>query len=217
MKIPRHSALLTILGLLLLAALTGLPWVAAQPAAAPVSQPPPIHPQFALLDEAGAPVLISGNPVSTLKTCGACHDTAFIQSHSYHATLGLDEFNPSGQTAGARAWDSSAGAFGRWDALRYRYLSLAGDPLLDLGTPEWVMDFGDRHVGGGPALVTRDGGSLSALPADASNPETAVLDPVSGQATAWDWAASGVVEMNCFLCHLPNPNNAARIAALQSG
>jgi hypothetical protein len=35
MKIPRHSALLTILGLLLLAALTGLPWVAAQPAAAP--------------------------------------------------------------------------------------------------------------------------------------------------------------------------------------
>ena len=65
MKIPRHSALLTILGLLLLAALTGLPWVAAQPAAAPVSQPPPIHPQFALLDEAGAPVLISGNPVST--------------------------------------------------------------------------------------------------------------------------------------------------------
>ena len=100
MKIPRHSALLTILGLLLLAALTGLPWVAAQPAAAPVSQPPPIHPQFALLDEAGAPVLISGNPVSTLKTCGACHDTAFIQSHSYHATLGLDEFNPSGHTAG---------------------------------------------------------------------------------------------------------------------
>ena len=78
--------------------LTGLPWVAAQPAAAPVSQSPPIHPQFALLDEAGAPVLISGNPVSTLKTCGACHDTAFIQSHSYHATLGLDEFNPSGQT-----------------------------------------------------------------------------------------------------------------------
>ncbi len=215
MKMSHRSMLLTLCGPLLLAALIGLPWAAAQPAGMPISQPPPIHPQFKLLDEDAAPVLISGNPVSTLKTCGACHDTAFIQSHSYHATLGLDEFNQAGQTTGARAWDRSAGAFGRWDPLRYRYLSLAG--VLDLGTPEWVMDFGDRHVGGGPALVTRDGQPLSALPADASNPETAVLDPVSGQAAAWDWAASGVVEMNCFLCHLPNPNNAARIAALQSG
>ena len=33
----------------------------------------------------------------------------------------------------------------------------------------------------------------------------------------WDWQNSGVVEMNCFLCHTPQPDNAARIAALQAG
>jgi thiosulfate reductase cytochrome b subunit len=216
MRIPYRATILIILGLLL-AALFGLPWAAAQTVTESAPQPPPIHPQFALLDENGASVLATGNPVSTLKTCGACHDTAFIQSHSYHSSLGLDEFARPDRVTAGRAWDSSAGAFGRWDPLRYRYLSLAGDPLLDLGTPEWVMDFGDRHVGGGPALVTRDGRPLSALSADVSNPETAALEPTTGQVTAWDWAASGTVEMNCFLCHLPNPNNTARIAALQSG
>ncbi len=216
MNLRYRALIFGLLGLALLA-LFGLPWAAAQPASSSSPQTSPLHPQFALLDEAGATVLTSGKPVSTIKTCGACHDTAFIQDHSYHAALGLNQLTQPGQVTGGRAWDSSPGAFGRWDALRYRYLSLAGDPLLDLGTPEWVMDFGDRHVGGGPALITRDGRPLTALPADASNPESAVLDPATGQATAWDWAASGSVEMNCFLCHLPNPNNSARIAALQSG
>ncbi len=94
MKIPHRATILTMLGLLL-AALVGLPWAAAQTATESTLQPPPIHPQFALLDENGASVLATGNPVSTLKTCGACHDTAFIQSHSYHASLGLDDFAPS--------------------------------------------------------------------------------------------------------------------------
>jgi hypothetical protein len=30
-------------------------------------------------------------------------------------------------------------------------------------------------------------------------------------------AESGTVEMNCFLCHFPTPNNAARVEALQAG
>ncbi|MBN2470701.1 MAG: cytochrome b/b6 domain-containing protein, partial [Anaerolineae bacterium] len=42
------------------------------------------------------------------------------------------------------------------------------------------------------------------------NPDTGALEP-------WDWAESGVVEMNCFLCHTPEPNNGARVEALQAG
>lgn len=207
-----------LLAALLLLAGLGLAGAAAQPAALPAAQAARLHPQFALLDAQGNNVLVSGQPVSTLKTCGgACHDTEFIQSHSYHATLGLDESGQPGTVAGGRAWDTSPGAFGRWDPLRYRYLSPAGDPLLDLGTADWVKEFGDRHVGGGPALYARNGQPLTELPADARNPETVALDPATGQATAWDWAASGGVEMNCFLCHLPDPNNEARSAALQSG
>ncbi len=217
MNNPHRLRTLVILGVLLLAAGLSLTGAAAQSTDLWLPKAAQLHPQFALLDGAEVNVLTSGQPVSTLKTCGACHDTAFIQSHSDHVSLGLDEFGQPGTIANGRTWDTSPGAFGRWDPLRYRYLSPTGDPLLDLGTPEWVTSYGDRHVGGGPALNARDGQSLTKLPADAGNPETATLDPVTGKATAWDWAASGGVEMNCFLCHLPDPNNDARIAALQSG
>ncbi len=217
MKISHRLRISVILSTVLLAAGLSLSGAAAQPAARPLPQPAPLHPQFALLDANEASVLLSGQPVSTLKTCGACHDTEFIQSHSYHASLGLDDMGQAAAALTGRAWDVGAGAFGRWDALRYRYLSAPGDSLLDLGTPEWVMRFGDRHVGGGPALYARDGSLLTELPVDAASPETALLDAATGEATAWDWAASGGVEMNCFLCHLPAPNNDARIAALQDG
>ena len=45
----------------------------------------PMHPVFPLLDESGASVLESGQPVSTMQTCGGCHDTTFIAEHSVHA------------------------------------------------------------------------------------------------------------------------------------
>jgi len=217
MKISHRLRTVLPLGVLLLAAGLGLTGAAAQPVVQPMGEAKSLHPHFALLDANEVNVLVSGQPVSTIKTCGACHDAEFIQSHSYHASLGLDEMAEAGTIADGRAWDTSTGAYGRWDPLRYRYLSPAGDSLLDLGTPDWVMRFGDRHVGGGPALYARDGRPLSDLPGDANDPETAVLDPTTGEAKAWDWAASGGVEMNCFLCHLPAPNNDARIAALQSG
>ena len=73
----------------------------------PPEQAAPLHPQFALLDANEVNVLTSGQPVSTLKTCGACHDTAFIQSHSDHASVGLDEFGQPGTIAHGRTWDTS--------------------------------------------------------------------------------------------------------------
>ena len=58
-----------------------------------------------------------------------------------------------------------------------------------------------RHVGGGPAMRGRDGRLLTDLEPDG----------------VWDWRESGVVEMNCFLCHIPDPNNEARVAAIEEG
>ena len=173
----------------------------------------PLHPVFALLDADGNNVLDSGMPVSTLRTCGTCHDTTFIAEHSFHADLGLSDFSAPGDNT----WDSSPGTFGKWNPLTYRYLSPASDEIVDLTTVEWIKTLGARHVGGGPAIISRDGTPLVDLPADAANPETSLVDPVTGEATAWDWDASGVVEMNCFLCHLADPNNDARIAALAAG
>ena len=52
------------------------------------AQPSPMHPTFPLLDASGANVLDSGAPVSTLMTCGSCHDVEFITSHTKHGDGG---------------------------------------------------------------------------------------------------------------------------------
>ena len=155
-------------------------------------------------------MLETGNPVSTMNTCGACHEAEFIVSHSYHADVGLDSFGNPGQTASKRPWDTSSGLFGKWNPISYRVLSPEGDGLLNMGTAGWLQTLGTRHVGGGPATTSRDGIPLIELATTPGNPETSILDPETGEPNPWDWAESGVVEMNCFLCHTPNPNNEAR-------
>lgn len=202
-----------ILAIVIIAGLGfGLQQVLALRSAAPVVLTSPMHPVFAMLDAAGTNVLKSGQPVSTMKTCGECHDTAFIESHSFHADLGLSTYKAVDQS-----WNASEGVFGKWDPLTYRYLSQQGDERLDMGTAEWLMKYGERIPGGGPAITSRTGSALTSLSPDPKNPETAVLDPKTGQPTAWDWNKSGAMEMDCFLCHLSNPNTAARAAEIEAG
>ena len=63
------------------------------------------HPPIRLLDAAGTNVLESGRPVSPMRTCAGCHDTAYIESHSFHAALGHDERTAAGFVEGGRlAW-----------------------------------------------------------------------------------------------------------------
>ncbi len=181
------------------------------------AQGSPLHPNFPLLDEAGNNVLDSGRPLSTMTTCGACHDTAFIEGHSFHADVGLEDLADPGQTQSGRAWDISPGLFGKWNPLTNRFLSPTGDQRIDLTTPEWVQLFGARHVGGGPAVTSREGGLLTELTVVDGDPETHIVDPETGALVPWDWSTSGVVEMNCFLCHTPDPNNEARIETLGEG
>ena len=215
----RASILILAAGISLLLAATG--WTVyqawAKDAAAAQAQTSPIHPTFALLDSQGDNVLESGNPVSTMQTCGECHDTEFIASHSFHSSVGLDEMTSPGELPGGRPWDTSPGLFGKWNPLTYGYLTPPGDETLDLSTAAWIMQAGDRHAGGGPAVTSRDGTPLLELPPSATDPEASILDASTGQPIPWDWQESGVVEMNCFLCHTPQPDNDARIAALQDG
>jgi thiosulfate reductase cytochrome b subunit len=210
-------ARLGLAGIILMAVAWGSYTVWAKPGAQPVAQTSPLHPTFVVLDKDGENVLDSGQPVSTIQTCGACHDTAFIESHSFHSDLGLSDFTTAGQTISGKPWDASNGLFGKFDPLTYRYLSQAGDERLDLSTAEWLMVNGVRISGGGPAVTSREGQPLTSLEPDAENPESSLLDPVTGEAEPWDWTESGVLEMNCLLCHSANPNNEARIAEIQSG
>ena len=76
-----------------------------------------------------------------------------------------------------------------WDPPTYRFLSRQGDERLDLTTAEWLIKYGDRIVGGGPAVVSRSGQPLVSLPATTQNIETSILDR-NGQSETWDWEAS---------------------------
>ena len=195
----------------------GWDYASASPPLKPLQQPSILHPSFPMLDVDGENVLVSGNPISTLNTCGSCHNTDFISNHSFHTDVGLDNFSAPGSLSDSRPWDTSPGLFGKWDPLTYRYLSPQGDEIVDLTTAGWLQELGVRHVGSGPATTGRDGQPLEEIEPQGTNVEASLVDPASGELLPWDWAESGVVEMNCFLCHTPAPNDEARSEALHSG
>jgi Cytochrome c7 and related cytochrome c len=209
-EMNKRNLLITLGLLLAVSAFLGIRSVLAQPEPAPMKQVSPLHPTFALLDKDGDNVLESNNPVSTMKTCGECHDTDFIQSHAFHSDLGLSDYKENG------GYNASPGTFGKWDPLTYRFLSRQGDERLDLGTAEWLMLYGDRIVGGGPATTSRDGKPLESASRRLDNPETTVLAE-DGSLKSWDWESSGTMEMNCFLCHLENPNLQTREDLIRVG
>ena len=201
--------LLITAGLIILTLAVGIGTALAKPEPAPVPQATTLHPDFILLDQNGANVLESNNAVSTMQTCGECHDTEFIEQHAFHSDLGLSDYRNTTEL------NASNGLFGEWDPLTYRFLSQQGDERLDLSTAEWLMLNGDRIAGGGPATTSRLGEPLTDVTASKENPETAILK--NGKASIWDWEKSGTMEMNCFLCHLETPNTEARSEAIHAG
>jgi thiosulfate reductase cytochrome b subunit len=208
-EMTKRNLLITLGLLLVITAFLGIRSALAKAAPAPAEQTSPLHPTFALLDQNAENVLTSGNPVSTIQTCGQCHDTEFIQGHAFHSDLGLSDFKENG------GYNASTGTFGKWDPLTYRFLSQQGDERLDLGTPEWLMLYGDRIVGGGPGTTSRDGQPLESVARTLDNPETTILAD-DGSLRSWDWDA-GTLEMNCFLCHLENPNLQTRKDSISNG
>ena len=111
------------------------------------------HPEFPLLDQGSQSVISSGLPFSTLKTCGTCHDTNYIETHSDHSDAGAKHLSSS-ETQ--HQWDAGAGYFGAWNAIDY---DLIIEPdSTELYLQAWLKRYGSRHVGGGPVadLVEMD-------------------------------------------------------------
>ena len=174
------------------------------------------HPRLRLLDADGRDVLVSGGPVSPMRTCGGgCHDTEYIAKYNYHAWLGADEDAYSGASR-RHPWQVGTGPYAGWSPITYRLLTPGGE-RFDLGTAEWVSQFGVRHAGGGPAVYGLGGVRLDSLDTAGAHADAHILDSSSGNPVAWDWQRSGVAELNCFLCHLREPDNDARIQALEDG
>jgi hypothetical protein len=90
------------------------------------------------------------------------------------------------------------------DPLAYRYLSQPGDERLDLSTAAWIMLYGDRIVGDGPAST------LAIEPLTGLIPNARILKPVTlipkpELSKPGIGRRSGTLEMNCFLCHTASP------------
>ena len=205
---PKEWMILCLILVTVVLIVFGIYEVSARRSINPKSATSALHPVFVILDENGVSVIKSGQPVSTMKTCGECHDTNFIASHSFHSDLGLSDIQ-SGKP--------SSGIFGQWDPLYNRVLSQPGDSLLDLGTPGWIIANAQRFVGGGPGTTSRTGTDLEKLVPSTTDPETSILNSSTGKVSLWDWTKSGTIEMDCFLCHFSQPDNQARIQAIQAG
>jgi thiosulfate reductase cytochrome b subunit len=162
--------LLTAAGLAIRAA-------AAGPAQSPNAQGSPVHPAFALLDAQGRPVVSSGAPLSTLATCGQCHDTDYIQAHNSHAQAAANT------------------ATAEWDPLIYRYVSTAGQPQADLDAAGWLREFGWRWAEGSQAEPNC---LLCHLSAPDNEARLAALE--AGQA---EWANSATLAQTGLIAALP--------------
>ena len=110
------------------------------------------------------------------------------------------------QIASIRGLPAGPGAINRFDPIDYDRIAFEGE--FTIGVADWLMRHGGRHVGGGFATHDADGAPLTGLTADESGPFTHRRGD-DGTPVPWDWQESGVAELNCFLCHLPEPDDAA--------
>ena len=68
---------------------------------------PGMHPPIKLLDDSGRNVMESGQPVSPGVTCGVCHDSEYITSHSDHTGAGLNGLLSVAEVASSRPLDGA--------------------------------------------------------------------------------------------------------------
>ncbi len=141
-------------------------------------------------------------PVSTKQTCGACHPYETI-TRGYHFQMGRDELYPEGDPSYGTPVDKSPGFFGKWLSLYQRELvgkHFEDTELVDMTPFDWVINCGVCHPGGGPAEYDREGKRYDIT--KRTNPLIGTFG--DGDYYNSPWEKSGVVEADCFICHLEN-------------
>ncbi|MBA7518785.1 hypothetical protein ES705_10858 [subsurface metagenome] len=183
-----------------------------------------VCPPFYLLTEDADTInpvkgLNSDKPYSAKQTCGKCHDYDKI-TEGYHFQQGKGEKLPE-KTADRYQWASTPGNYGgNWcsPAPLYKYLSKKnndGSRMMDMTSFDFVVSCGKCHPGGGSLEYDRDGFRYDKVMADITK------GFVSGGNNNFDgdyfkarWLESGVIEADCFLCHMPEYDNNERIKHL---
>lgn len=191
----------------------------------PIASPAPRlpHPAIVLKDEAGQNVLRTGQPISTRKSCGDCHDYDYITS-SFHFQQGKSELDHNLLAAHQVApFNLSPGMFGKFSIIPNRQLTHPDitDPSdADMSQPEWLTKCGGCHTGGGISEYDLRGHrflTAEAKPSGPLDPSYTIRDRDSGQVLPWDWQKSGIAEADCFLCHVPKSSRGARKEEVSAG
>lgn len=81
---------------------------------------------------------------------------------------------------------------------------------IDATSYDWAKNCAYCHPGGGPAEVDRDG-----IRYDERDPATVAA--FDGDYHGADWAASGVLEADCLLCHMESYRTSDRTPQIQAG
>jgi len=212
---PRLVNLLSLFVVVLLGALA--PAVTAQ------------HPPITLMDKNGDIINPiegenSDQPFSIEQTCGMCHDYEEITS-GYHFQMGWDVIDDDFGAEKNQPWNLSDGLMGKWYPYAFRQLAKKNNESadeIDLTVYDFVgfsspgpgqLPCGACHPGGGGLQYDRDGNRYDETLAD--NPELA--EEFDGDYYQSKWDKSGVVEADCFVCHLEGYNFDERTTQLQQG
>lgn len=187
------------------------------------------HPAIDLVDSEGEYINpITGEnadkPFSTYWTCGTCHDYEEI-TKGYHFQMGWEEISDTFGVSAGEPYSLSNGFMGRWYPYAYRQLAKKENEHpdeIDLTVYDFVgfsegsygtLTCGACHPGGGGLEYDRNGDRYDETLAD--NPE--LRDELDGDYYQSNWDKSGVVEADCFICHLEGYNFDARAEQLKEG
>ncbi|MFH1688337.1 MAG: formate dehydrogenase subunit gamma [bacterium] len=187
------------------------------------------HPSIFLMDKDGEeinPILgeNADQPFSTAATCGMCHDYEEITS-GYHFQMGWDVVSDDFGVDEGKPWQISDGMMGKWCPMYLRQpakKSNSSADEIDLTVYDFVgratasgsdLSCGSCHPGGGGLEFDRDGNRYDETLIE--NPE--LREELDGDYYQSQWDRSGVVEADCFICHLEGYNFLERAYQLSLG
>jgi cytochrome b subunit of formate dehydrogenase len=158
-------------------------------------------------------------PVSVEQTCMKCkevHDPRVVMK-GYHFQMGYDEMYPNTQADETDPVSKGPGFYGKWSLLYHRQIAPKGfaDPnAIDLTPFEWVTECGVCHPGGGPGKFDRIGRRYDQILGQ--EPLKAKYE-FDGDYYGSEWDKTGVLEADCFICHLKGYEYSSRAKQIKKG
>ncbi|HDS01589.1 MAG TPA: formate dehydrogenase subunit gamma [candidate division Zixibacteria bacterium] len=160
-------------------------------------------------------------PFSTKVTCGLCHDYDIITS-GYHFQHGWDVISDTFGISRGKPWQLSPRMMGGWSPPSFRQLAKknnAHPDEIDLTAYDFIGNSsigiqpscGACHAGGGGMEFDREGNRYDEHLAE--NPE--LSETYDGDYYRSEWDKSGVVEADCFICHLVGYDFTSRVEQLE--